>query len=646
MLNHIPLNQISITDSFFAPRMRLSERVAIPYMWAALHDQIHEVAPSGCIANFEIAAGIRQGDFSGWWFQDSDLWKWIEGAAYSLHHTPDPTLEQKIDEAVDLASKAQMADGYLDTYYIIRNPEKRFTNLRDHHELYVAGHMFEAAVAYYEATGKVNLLNVACKMADCLDRNFGPEPEKLKGYPGHEEVELGLARLFRVTHEERYLKLALFFLDMRGKSPCYFDEEARARGEEPWPAHAGNQWKQRMYHQALVPVREQTQPVGHAVRQGYLLSGMAETGGLLNDTDLVQAADRVFRRIISRQMYITGGVGSCHEGESFTLDYDLPPERCYAETCASIALIMTAIRLHRIHPHAMYGDIIEKALYNGILSGISLDGTRYFYMNPLEVWPERCEQRYDLHIDDERQGWFGCACCPPNLLRTLTGLGQYLYTLGPKELFVDQYVSSSINCSDFDICIESGMPWRGDVKLTIQKASIEPFTIALRIPSWAASSIFTLNGKTVQPDIRNGYAEFHGTFHEGSIITAEYEMVPKFIHANSHVPNYAGKVALQYGPMIYCMEEVDNGSHVWNLLAKEESVSVRFEKDLLGGINVVRIPGFLEQGQEEGLYTDTPLCYHETVLTFIPYYAWGNRGKGEMTVWFRSLLRESLPRNS
>ena len=243
MLNHIPLNQISITDSFFAPRMRLSERVAIPYMWAALHDQIPEVAPSGCIANFEIAAGIRQGDFSGWWFQDSDLWKWIEGAAYSLHHTPDPTLEQKIDEAVDLASKAQMADGYLDTYYIIRNPEKRFTNLRDHHELYVAGHMFEAAVAYYEATGKVNLLNVACKMADCLDRNFGPEPEKLKGYPGHEEVELGLARLFRVTHEERYLKLALFFLDMRGKSPCYFDEEARARGEEPWPAHAGNQWK-------------------------------------------------------------------------------------------------------------------------------------------------------------------------------------------------------------------------------------------------------------------------------------------------------------------------------------------------------------------------------------------------------------------
>ena len=392
MLKPIPLKNIRIHDAFFSGRIETARRVAIPYMLDALNDRIPGVPRSGCIANFEIAAGRKKGSFTGFVFQDSDLWKWIEGAAYSLAGHPDPELEKEIDRAIELAGEAQLPDGYLDTYYIINGIEKRFTNLKDHHEMYVAGHMFEAACAYYEVTGKRALLEIACRFADCIDAHFGPEEGKRRGYPGHEEIELGLARLAADTGEPRYLKLAAFFLDERGKQPYYFDLEAEERGDKA-PGERKNQFQTYSYYQADRPVREQTAAVGHAVRQGYLLAGMAEVGGQTGDAGLTDAAKRIWENIVSRQMYITGGVGSTHEGEAYSFDYDLPPERCYTETCAAISLAMTSVRLGRIAPHGKYGDIVERTLYNGILSGVSLDGTRYFYMNPLEVWPERCEKR-------------------------------------------------------------------------------------------------------------------------------------------------------------------------------------------------------------------------------------------------------------
>ncbi len=632
MYSHLPLRNIEINDAFFAPRMLQARTVSIPYMWEALHDRIEGVAPSGCIANFRIAAHEQEGAFTGWWFQDSDLWKWIEGAAYSLSTHPDEKLQNEVDEVIALAGRAQQEDGYLDTYYIINGLENRFTNLRDHHEMYIAGHMFEAAVAYFEATGKKNLLHIACRFADCLDRNFGPEEEKLHGYPGHEEVELGLARLYGATGEKRYLRLAAYFLDQRGTKPLYFEEEARRRGEKPRNMDAKHAYAARNYHQSDIPVREMTAPFGHAVRQCYLLSGMVETGGKTGDETLVDSARRVFRRIISRQMYITGGIGSCHEGESFTFDYDLPPERCYTETCAAISLIMTAIRLNRVKPHAVYGDIVEKALYNGILSGISLDGQKYFYMNPLEVWPERCETRTDVNIDDVRQGWFGCACCPPNILRTLTGLGQYLYTAGERKLYVDQFVSSSLVHDGLGLRLCSGFPWNGNVSMEITQAPADEYTLAVRIPSWAKDTVFSLNGCAVQPEKVDGYAVWERVFSVGDRIDMVFPMQPVCMYASRFVPDYAGQLAVQCGPVIYCAEEVDNGRELWNLCVNPHSLSVTYDPSLLQGVNVIHAEGVRMQGSE-ALYSENAPAAEPVPVTMVPYYAWGNRGKGEMRVW-------------
>lgn len=639
-MNHpVPLQKLQITDSFFSSRIRQMRDISIPYMWDALNDRIPGVPHSGCIANLRVAAGETQGAFIGCVFQDSDLWKWIEGVAYALAAKRDDGLEAQADAVIALAGKAQQPDGYLDTYYIINGLDKRFTNLRDHHELYVAGHMFEAACAYEEATGKRMLLEIACRFADCIDRHFGPGPEQCHGYPGHEEIELGLARLYRATGHERYLRLGLYFLDQRGRQPYYFDQEALARGEK-LPNQRRNQWQTYAYFQAEMPVRQQEKAAGHAVRQGYLLSGMADIGALAGDQELVDAARRVFDNIVTRQMYITGGVGATHVGEAFSLDYDLPPERCYNETCASIALIMTAARLNRIAPDGRYGDVIERALYNGILSGISLDGTKYFYMNPLEVWPERCEKRQDMAVDDQRQGWFGCACCPPNLLRTLTGLGQYVYTLANDALYVDQYIASQLDAAlqggTVHLAMASGMPWTGKVTLRLEMDAPQAFTLALRIPAWTHNAAIALNGQAIRPEIQNGYARISRTFVGGDTITLDFSMTPRFLRASGHVPNYAGKVALVRGPLVYCLEEVDNGRELWNLSLAPGEICENWEESLLGGVVTLACPGNRETAQTDALYAEQMPEAQPVSLRFVPYYSWGNRGKGEMTVWLRS----------
>ena len=629
-----PKADISVRDAFFSPRIETSRRVTIPYMWETLHDRVPGVAPSGCIRNFEIAAGLAKGGFTGFWFQDSDLWKWIEGVSYSLAHHPDAALEKQVDEAMALAGKAQQPDGYLDTYYIIKEPpEKRFTNLKDNHELYVAGHMFEAACAYYLATGKDALLKIACRFADCICRHFGPGEAQSKGYPGHEEAEMGLARLYGVTGKREYLDTALFFLDQRGTKPYYFDTE-RLRSEGALHNRPGDQWDDYTYYQADVPVREQTVARGHAVRQGYLLAGMAEAGYLAGDESLLTAAERVFDNIVNRQMYVTGGVGATHVGEAFTLDWDLPPERCYTETCASIALIMAAKRLHQAHPHGKYGDTVERALYNGILSGISLDGTKYFYMNPLEVWPERCEKRQDMNVDAERKGWFGCACCPPNVLRTLTGLGKYLYTRQENALYIDQYVASDYRDDAWAVSLSSLFPWQGNGALTVAHAPEGSNALCFRLPGWAGEYAMTLNGETIDVQPKDGYLCIERVWQAGDEVKFSFPMAPRALHADTRVPNYAGKIAFRRGPIVYCAEEADNGKQLWNLSVNPGTVSERFEPSLLGGVMALRCKGQRESG-ENGLYSFSAPQSTDAEITLIPYYAWNNRGKGEMTVWLR-----------
>lgn len=446
---------------------------------------------------------------------------------------------------------------------------------------------------------------------------------------------MGLARLYGVTGEERYLRLAAFFLNERGSQPHYFTREAERRGETVAPV-AEHEPPHYWYHQAHLPVREQTVGSGHAVRQGYLLAGMAEVGALNGDATLIQAADRVFRNIVARQMYVTGGVGATPDGEAFTFDYDLPPERCYTETCASIAMMMTAARLNRANPNALYGDTLERELYNGMLAGISLDGTRYFYMNPLEVWPIRCERRRDVHIDDERQGWFGCACCPPNVLRTLTGLGQYLCAADSSTLLIDQYVSATLRAElgggEVEVRMTSEMPWEGSV--TLQITGSAEFTLMLRVPAWAKGASLSLNGEALSPEARDGFWVLTRAFHDGDTLALTFPMRPRFLTASAHVPNYAGKVALARGPLVYCAEEADNGRELWRLSALPGSADASWKPDLLDGVTVLTCPGTREE-TADALYSDEAPTRSAAPLRFVPYYAWGNRGKGEMSVWVR-----------
>jgi len=639
MLRTLPLQSIRITDPFFAARMDTARDVSIPYMWDALHDAIPGVDRSGCIANFEIAAGKHQGTHTGWWFQDSDLYKWIEGACFALAAKPDPALEERIDEAIALVAAAQQEDGYLDTYYIIGGLDRRFTNLRDHHELYVAGHLFEAAAAHNETTGKRALLDVACRFADCLCAHFGPEEGKNHGYPGHQEVELGLVKLYRATGERRYLELAKYFLDVRGQQPYFYDEESRLRGEAP--ARDKSRYKRipYSYHQAHRPVREQTEAAGHAVRQLYMLCGMADVGALADDPTLVDAADTVLANIADTQMYITGGVGSTHAGEAFSFDYDLPPERCYCETCASIALMMAAARMGRIRKNGRYGDLVERALYNTVLAGVSLDGTKYFYMNPLEVWPERCERRQDMQIDPERLGWFGCACCPPNVLRTLTGLGQYIYAADEDHLYIEQYIASeaalTLGGAKVSVQLDAHFPWSGDVALRIRAERPAAFVLRLRLPAWAKGAALRICGCDVQPVVQNGYIVIDRTFADGDEIALSFPMQPRALRADPRTPNYAGKTALMRGPLVYCLEEADNGPQLWNLKADLRRATAERRDDLLGGVTLLSCEGLRESARMRALYEEAETEKTPAKLTFVPYYAWGNRGRGEMCVWVR-----------
>lgn len=646
-LRSISLKDIQVKDMFWSPRIDNAKQVSIPYMWNALNDNISDIPPSHCIKNFRIAAGLEEGDFKGFIFQDSDLYKWIEAVAFALEGDRDERLERTVDEAIDLIEKAQLKDGYINTYFIINGIEKRWTDLASAHEMYCAGHMMEAAVAYYHATGKRQLLDIACRFADHIDRKFGPEEDKIKGYPGHQEIEIGLTKLFMVTREERYLKLAKFFLDERGKQPYYFDIELEKKGCDPsqgtyFNDHGPSRYS---YQQAHLPVREQKEAVGHAVRAVYMYTAMADVGDLSGDDTLLRAAKHLFNNVTKKQMYITGGIGSMGDGEAFTFDYDIPNDTMYNETCAAIGLAMFANRLQNIESNARYADIVELALYNGVLSGIQLDGTKYFYVNPLEVWPDRSNKRHDMiHVRPERQGWFGCACCPPNILRTLTGLGQYIYSKSESGLFVNLFIGSEVN---FEIehkkitLKQSGAyPWDDTVVFEICCEEEADFDLNIRIPGWCKNPALLINGENIDIDsiLQKGYAVIRRTFKNGDKIKLSLPMIVKKIRCNDNVPYNAGKVAIKRGPIVYCLEQQDNGEKLWNLVLKNDSeFEVKFEKNLLNGIITIYGEGIRETlPDNNNLYLTSEKKKTDVSLKFIPYYAWCNRRPGEMIVWIRT----------
>ena len=672
----VSLRRVQVTDAFWKQKMELVRKEVIPYQWEALNDRVPDAEPSYCMHNFRAAgklnarrrelgeayvpekrplvSGCHPEDrnhmeddrFYGNVFQDSDFFKWIEAAAYSLTQHPDSELEGTVDEAIDAVCAAQLENGYLDTYYIINDMDYVFTNLRDNHELYCFGHLTEAAVAYCQATGKDKLLQAAMRYADYIGSCFGPEEGKRKGYPGHELAELALVRLYEQTGDGKYLELSRFFIEQRGTRPYYYDEE------HPETVEKGKEGEIRhWYHQAHLPVREQKEAVGHAVRAVYLYSGMADVARLTGDDSLYRACVALWENITEKKMYITGGIGANSMGEIFSFDYDLPNDAAYAESCAAIGLVFFARRMLEIKAQSQYADVMERALYNGILSGIALDGKSFFYVNPLECLPEACyKDSRKRHVKPVRQKWFGCACCPPNIARTLSSIASYACTESEDTLYVHLYIGCVLE-KEFaggkvEIRMTSGFPWDGKVALEVRAQEETEFTIALRIPGWC--NAYTIDGEAGCLEgeaIRDGYLYVKRVWKDGERLELEFPMEVRVMAADARVREDIGKVAVTRGPIVYCMEEADNGGnlHLYRLGTDPEPVAHRRK---IGGVSVMGVTTRAlrrktrsggEASCGNGLYTEYKKPeYEETTVEWIPYYAWANRGEGEMQVFIRA----------
>lgn len=644
--NYVPamLKDTKISDKFWSPYLDLVREVVLPYQWEALNDNIPDADPSYAIRNLKIIAGEAEGEFGGMVFQDSDLGKWLEAVGFSLAIKPDEGLEKLADSMIELLEKSQQPDGYLNTYFTLKEPGKRWTNLGECHELYSAGHLIEGAVAYYNATGKRKVLDIFCKYADYIDSVFGLEPGKLQGYDGHEEIELALVKLYEITKNEKYLSLSKYFIDERGKEPHYFDKEWESRGKTShWTGDKVTEKPNKAYTQAHLPVREQREAVGHAVRAVYLYTGMADIARETGDKKLLEACQTLWQDITDKKMYITGGIGSTNHGEAFTFAYDLPNDTVYAETCASIGLIFFAHRMLQIEAKACYADIIERVLYNILISSMALDGRHFFYVNPLEVWPEASEKNPSRHhVMAKRQKWFGCACCPPNVARLLSSLGQYIYTSNKDTIYTHLYIAgeytTSINNEEIKIIQSNDYPWDGAIKIKVSTKNTVNFRLGIRIPGWCRKHLIKLNGTPAEVLYKDGYAILNRQWQEGDEIHLELEMPVDLMYAKQEVRANAGKAAIQRGPIVYCIEEVDNEASLSALsLPKEVQFETRRDETLAGSPIVIETSALRlkDRSSNASLYTINKAEESEVVLKAIPYYLWGNRKPGEMLVWIR-----------
>ena len=568
-----------------------------------------------------------------WQIWLGDLGKWIEAASYSLGTSPDAHLARLTATAVSHVLKGQKADGYL--YANPVAPAQRWTNLISSHEHYDLGHMIEAAVAHFQATGQNRLLDAVCRAADQLHTNFGRARGKRRGYDGHEEIELALVKLYRATGRKRYLDLAQFFIEERGRKPYYFKLEAQAQGV--------GLSRDLMSHQAHLPVRQQTDAVGHAVRALYLYCGMADIAAETNDRSLLQVCRRLWQSVTQRRMYITGGVGSSPVGEKFTVDYDLPNEAAYAETCAAIGLILFSHRMLQIEADGKYADVMERALYNGFLSGISVDGTGYFYANHLAS-PSLGAAPVDARHCEIRQPWYSCACCPPNIGRLIAGLGQFIYSTGPDALYVHLFTGGR---AEFDIrgrevvlTQKTDYPWKEKVRITVNPESPLRFTVALRIPGWCRAAKLKVNGKSIRSvDItKKGYARIKRIWQKGDTVELTLPMPVERVEAHPKVRMDCGRVALQRGPMVYCLEQTDNGTNLADIyLPAHAPLKAQYRPHLLGGAVTIRARGHQRSETEwKGkLYRSAGSQTRPVDLLAVPYCLWANRKPGEMLVWIR-----------
>ncbi len=561
---------------------------------------------TGRIDNFRHASGATpRGDFRGHIFNDSDVYKVLEGVAYSLHTHPDPEMKARLDEIIDLIAGSQQEDGYLNTWFTVAKPDDRWKNLGSDHELYCAGHMFEAAVAHYYATDDRKFLDVACRFADYIDSVFGEG--KRHGIAGHPEIELALVKLWRATGDERYLNLSRFFVEEHGN-----DKHRKLFGG---------------YAQDHLPVREQTEPVGHAVRFLYFYSGVADLAAIDGDEGYVKTMDRLWDYIVTKKMYVTGGVGVQGHGEGFANAYYLPNHEAYCETCASIGMVFWNHRLALLHGDGKYADLVERLLYNGAISGVSLDGSKFFYVNPLA-------SRGDHH----RQPWYGCACCPTNVVRFVASLGQYPYaTIGDGEgICVLHYVGGEadiqLHSDNVRVSQETNYPWDGDVKITVAPQRAADFTMRVRIPAWCESPTLSVNGDPVDIRPDRGFVSIRRTWEPGDAIRLNLPMQVRRVPANPNVESQTGRMAVMRGPVVYCLEDVDNPCPVDQVaISAEATFKTDYQDDLLGGVTVLRT-----QGTRSGIIeTDEGLdvAANDVELTMIPYFAWDNREPGNMAVW-------------
>lgn len=583
MIEQIDFSHVKINDNFWSPRLSKHVSATLPVCIDQIENQ------TGRIRNFENAAK-GEGEHSGIFFDDSDVYKALEGMAYSLINNPDPELEKKADEWIDKFAAAQQPDGYINTFYTLTGLDKRWTNM-DKHEMYCAGHMIEAGVAYYQATGKRKLLDVCIRMTDHMMSQFGPG--KRHWVPGHEEIELALVKLYQTTQEQKYLDFAYWLLEERGHGHGTMGDEGK------WDP---------VYYQDIVPVRRLTDISGHAVRCMYLYCGMADVAALKNDTGYIAAIDRLWDDVVHRNMYITGGIGSSRDNEGFTEDYDLPNLDAYCETCASVGMVLWNQRMNQLTGDSKYIDILERSLYNGALAGISLGGDRFFYVNPLE-------SKGDHH----RQEWYGCACCPSQLSRFLPSIGNYIYASSDDALWVNLYIGNTgqIRIGETDILLtqETDYPWDGSVKLTISTSQPLEKEIRLRIPNWCKTNDLSINGKRINVSEKKGYAVIKD-WKSQDVIALDMDMPVEIVAADPHVKENFGKRAIQRGPLVYCMEEIDNPEYFDQIqLSPSTTFQTAFVSDILNGIKTIKTNGRAQSA------------------TFIPYYAWDNRKAGKMRVW-------------
>ena len=607
---------VTFDDRFWLPRLTTNREVTIPYDFRKCEETVR-------IDNFAKAAGLMAGPHEGIFFNDSDVFKVVEGAAYSLSLHPDSELDAYLDDLIAKIAGAQEDDGYLYTARTI-DPEAmdseregltRWSNLRVNHELYNVGHLYEAAVAHHQATGKRTLLEVAIRNVELIDSVFGPG--KIRDVPGHEEIEIGLAKLYRATGERRYLELAKFFLDQRGQPDR---DNLQSNYDNPG------------YTQDHLPVTEQREAVGHAVRAGYLYSGMADIAALTGDRAYIDALDALWTNVVAKRMYLTGGIGARHHGEAFGDDYELPNAKAYAETCAAVANALWNHRMFLLHGDAKYLDVLERTLYNGFLSGISLQGDTFFYANPLSSdgeWP------FNVRTGAVRYPWFECSCCPTNVARLLPSLPGYAYAHRDGDLYVNLYVAGTAtvvtSAGGVTLTQDTDYPWSGAVKLTVDPPAESAFTIRLRIPGWArgepvpsdlyrhldasgAAPSLQVNGAPADLELDRGFAVVRRHWRPGDVVELDLPMPVRRVVSHEGVAGNRGRVAVERGPLVYCAEGADNGGTALELTLPDAAVlTAAHDAGLLGGVTTIRAGG----------------------ITLIPYYAWSHRGAGEMNVWLR-----------